>query len=129
MVQSRRLLVAGVGFEPHDLRVIALRRFVVTRKNYRTCAFPLFFRPLHEFLLAVSSTRRARKNSPTSNARRAHNQSANLIPPHSKKKNTHRLMSVFFLVAGVGFEPHDLRVMSPTSYQAAPSRDICDACI
>ena len=22
-----------------------------------------------------------------------------------------------FLVAGVGFEPHDLRVMSPTSYQ------------
>ena len=29
-----------------------------------------------------------------------------------------------FLVAGVGFEPHDLRVMSPTSYQAALSRDI-----
>ena len=28
------------------------------------------------------------------------------------------------LVAGVGFEPHDLRVMSPTSYLAAPSRDI-----
>ncbi len=28
------------------------------------------------------------------------------------------------MVAGVGFEPHDLRVMSPTSYQAAPSRDI-----
>ena len=24
-----------------------------------------------------------------------------------------------FLVAEVGFEPHDLRVMSPTSYQAA----------
>ena len=30
----------------------------------------------------------------------------------------------FRLVAGVGFEPHDLRVMSPTSYQAAPPRDI-----
>ena len=28
------------------------------------------------------------------------------------------------LVAGAGFEPHDLRVMSPTSYQAAPPRDI-----
>ena len=28
------------------------------------------------------------------------------------------------LVAGKGFEPHDLRVMSPTSYQAAPLRDI-----
>ena len=29
-----------------------------------------------------------------------------------------------FLVAGAGFEPHDLRVMSPTSYQAALPRDI-----
>ena len=30
------------------------------------------------------------------------------------------------MVAEVGFEPHDLRVMSPTSYQAALLRDICD---
>ena len=29
-----------------------------------------------------------------------------------------------FLVAETGFEPRDLRVMSPTSYQAAPLRDI-----
>ena len=29
-----------------------------------------------------------------------------------------------FLVAEAGFEPHDLRVMSPTSYQAAPLRDM-----
>ena len=29
-----------------------------------------------------------------------------------------------FLVAEVGFEPHDLRVMSPTSYQAALPRDM-----
>ena len=29
-----------------------------------------------------------------------------------------------FMVAGMGFEPHDLRVMSPTSYQAALPRDI-----
>ena len=28
------------------------------------------------------------------------------------------------LVAGMGFEPHDLRVMSPTSYQAALPRDM-----
>ena len=28
------------------------------------------------------------------------------------------------LVAEMGFEPHDLRVMSPTSYQAALPRDI-----
>ena len=30
----------------------------------------------------------------------------------------------FSLVAGRGFEPPDLRVMSPTSYQAALPRDI-----
>ena len=43
------------------------------------------------------------------------------------KQKGHRLVS-FALVAGVGFEPHDLRVMSPTSYQAALPRDIklCD---
>ena len=29
-----------------------------------------------------------------------------------------------FLVAEMGFEPHDLRVMSPASYQTAPLRDI-----
>ena len=28
------------------------------------------------------------------------------------------------LVAEMGFEPHDLRVMSPTSYRTAPLRDI-----
>ena len=33
-------------------------------------------------------------------------------------------MSEDFLVAGVGFEPHDLRVMSPTSYRTALPRDI-----
>ena len=32
--------------------------------------------------------------------------------------------TVPYLVAGVGFEPHDLRVMSPTSYQAALLRDM-----
>ena len=31
---------------------------------------------------------------------------------------------LFLLVAEVGFEPHDLRVMSPTSYQAALLRDM-----
>ena len=43
--------------------------------------------------------------------------------PQTKKKNTPG--GVFpFLVAEKGFEPHDLRVMSPTSYQTAPLRDI-----
>ncbi len=32
--------------------------------------------------------------------------------------------TVPYLVAEVGFEPHDLRVMSPTSYQAALLRDM-----
>ena len=34
------------------------------------------------------------------------------------------LFRCYLLVAGVGFEPHDLRVMSPTSYRTAPSRDV-----
>ena len=34
------------------------------------------------------------------------------------------MISRLCLVAEAGFEPHDLRVMSPTSYQAAPLRDI-----
>ena len=33
-------------------------------------------------------------------------------------------MRLFDLVAGMGFEPHDLRVMSPTSYRTALPRDI-----
>lgn len=32
-------------------------------------------------------------------------------------------LPVFLLGAGVGFEPHDLQVMSLTSYRTAPSRD------
>ena len=43
-----------------------------------------------------------------------------------KTRKTPVLEGVFvhFLVAEMGFEPHDLRVMSPTSYQAALLRDI-----
>ena len=44
------------------------------------------------------------------------------LPPQPTQKGT--LLGAFELVAGVGFEPHDLRVMSPTSYQAALPRDI-----
>ena len=39
------------------------------------------------------------------------------IPSVFKEKNTIRWTVFFSLVAGVGLEPHDLRVMSPTSYQ------------
>ena len=41
-----------------------------------------------------------------------------------QKEKTNHKGWFLFLVAGVGFEPHDLRVMSPTSYQAALPRDI-----
>ena len=41
-----------------------------------------------------------------------------------RQKEEHPQGVLFFLVAEVGFEPHDLRVMSPTSYQAALLRDI-----
>ena len=40
-----------------------------------------------------------------------------------KTRYTNRC-SEFILVAEMGFEPHDLRVMSPASYQTAPLRDI-----
>ena len=40
------------------------------------------------------------------------------------KKYSSKTAAVFFVVAGRGFEPPDLWVMSPTSYQAAPPRDI-----
>ena len=41
-----------------------------------------------------------------------------------QKKKRHPIGYLFLLVAEVGFEPHGLRVMSPTSYQAALLRDI-----
>ena len=41
-----------------------------------------------------------------------------------KKKDLQPCDCKSFLIAGMGFEPHDLRVMSPTSYQAALPRDI-----
>ena len=46
------------------------------------------------------------------------------MAPFYMKKHPKSMISGVFLVAEVGFEPHDLRVMSPTSYQAALLRDI-----
>ena len=43
---------------------------------------------------------------------------------NGQKKALIRCVSRLLMVAEVGFEPHDLRVMSPTSYQAALLRDI-----
>ena len=45
---------------------------------------------------------------------------------HIKQNSIAEIVSTMesFLVAEMGFEPHDLRVMSPTSCQTAPLRDI-----
>ena len=40
------------------------------------------------------------------------------------KKYSNQTATVFLMVAGRGFEPPDLWVMSPTSYLTAPPRDI-----
>ena len=42
-----------------------------------------------------------------------------------QKKTSERSEIRSDVVAGRGFEPTDLRVMSPTSYRTAPPRDIC----
>ena len=58
---------------------------------------------------------------------RHHTRSAHHVPraehivPKTKKQSNGLLS---FLVAGRGFEPPDLRVMSPTSYRTALPRDI-----
>ena len=46
--------------------------------------------------------------------------------PYIKQNSIAEIVSTMesFLVAEMGFEPHDLRVMSPTSCQTAPLRDI-----
>ena len=57
---------------------------------------------------------------------RTHNLEGHGAQSHSRKqiKKQSTRDCLFHLVAEMGFEPHDLRVMSPTSYQTAPLRDI-----
>ncbi len=77
--------------------------------------------------LAASPAGRARQRAPTSYARRSHNKNQAVQFKSVKEQKSNRPLSesvTFLLVAGMGFEPHDLRVMSPTSYQTAPPRDI-----
>ena len=46
------------------------------------------------------------------------------LTPKTTKKHPWLFIQGLFSIAGKGFEPHDLRVMSPTSYQTALPRDI-----
>ncbi len=58
---------------------------------------------------------------------RAHNlkgHGAQSHPAPKRKNSVHQMVFRVLLVAEMGFEPHDLRVMSPTSCQTAPLRDI-----
>ena len=47
-----------------------------------------------------------------------------VVQPHPTEKQKHPHKGMFsFLVAGMGFEPHDLQVMSLASYRTALPRD------
>ena len=67
--------------------------------------------------LAASPTGCTRGRPGASNARRSHNLKILCFSSHHKHEKRHPIGCLFYVVAGVGFEPHDLRVMSPTSYQ------------
>ena len=62
------------------------------------------------------------KAKPTSRTKCASRSACGTHRSKNEKSSPNGLLS--FLVAEMGFEPHDLRVMSPTSYQAALLRDI-----
>ena len=64
---------------------------------------------------------------PLPSSRRSHKHKKSPLPKPKRKNSITRMGNWVLLVAGVGFEPHDLRVMSPTSYQTAPSRDMIGA--
>ena len=101
-------LVAGVGFEPHDLRVIwcfAPRHCL----RQSSSPFAYFLNRLVQILFGKSGL--------------IDTKSIKVQSHPSHKKTAHLVVYRIFMVAGVGFEPHDLRVMSPTSYQAALPRD------
>ncbi len=93
--------------------------------GFRHLAALTVHRTVIHYRSAVRQTLRAWLSTSELFALRAHNPavSRGKSTPRITKKKTTRWV-VFFLVAGMGFEPHDLRVMSPTSYQAALPRDI-----
>ena len=103
-------LVAGVGFEPHGL-AFSLRRKCCGRFDGSDKPPACHSLPSHP-----------PSYSPFGLITR---QVVSLKSYHSKTKARQTYgLPCFCLVAGVGFEPHDLRVMSPTSYRTALPRDI-----
>ena len=102
-------LVAEVGFEPHGL-AFSLRRKCCGRFDgsdkppacHSLPSHPPSYSPFGLITLSLC----------------VHTLS------HENKSTVRKDGALLCLVAEVGFEPHDLRVMSPTSYQAALLRDI-----
>ena len=108
---SEKVLGCGVGFESPTQKYCR-RRLARSGASRLLLIFSLVALPL-------SPTGRGRAPSPLPPTEVVENR------PHfrnQRKKDTDWVS--FTLVAEVGFEPHDLRVMSPTSYQAALLRDI-----
>ena len=103
-------MVAGVGLEPHDLRVshkaspcLPLRN-IVALLAWSASHCSLFLHLTHTPSSAAGS---GVWFVPTST----------LVVLITLNKNKPVIKTGLFMVAGVGLEPHDLRVMSPTSYQ------------
>ena len=110
----------------HDLRVIASRSSIHIVVAYRLRKSRLCRLLVRWTSFGKNSYQLFLPRHPTSTARRFITCRPWKGKTHSEaKKEKHTTRVCFsFLVAGVGFEPHDLRVMSPTSYQAALPRDI-----
>ena len=99
-----------------------ISRLAVPEKIFAPLSLDFFDR-CGNCVVPSSATGSGTAQFPTSHARRNNPRSWSTdSSPQPKRKGT--LMGAFVLVAEVGFEPHDLRVMSPTSYQAALLRDI-----
>ena len=118
-------VVAGAGTQPHDLRVITKVPLAVPGDSMLP---HLAFRPLHNsapsLLLPPAALRLDSQRATLVGL--LTRMFCYLISAHSfTKRKTAAICDCFlFVVAGAGFEPHDLRVMSPTSYRTAPPRDI-----
>ncbi len=126
-VRSRgaKRILNPFGLLAPDLRVIASRPSpsCVVSRRLGTLASPHSHFGRHRKRKTILN--RFSFTNPTSYARR-HNpkdKSYRCASMRPKRKGS-TMCYLFFLVAGRGFEPPDLRVMSPTSYQAALPRDI-----
>ena len=94
-------------------------------KNSSRCTPAQIFRPLRPNsspFIRHGWRSKNLPNEPRSSTSLSDGRAAQTSPKTKKEYPTNG--GVFFLVAGMGFEPHDLRVMSPTSYRTALPRDI-----